>query len=40
MNQHRKFQLDIFKTVGVVYGMMNTHKENRQFTVENVTNST
>ena len=30
MNQHRKSQLDILKTVGVVYGMTNTHKENRQ----------
>ena len=30
-NVQRKFHLDIFKTVRVVYGMTDTHKENRQF---------
>ena len=30
MNQHRKFQLDIFKTVGVVYRLTNKLQENRQ----------
>ena len=29
-NLHRKFQLDILKTAGVVYGMTDTHKDNRQ----------
>ena len=30
MNQHRKFQLTIFKTEGVVYGITDTHKKNRE----------
>ena len=29
MNVHRKCKPDIFKTIGIVYGMTKTQKENR-----------